>query len=529
MDNKVEPCSRQDTISFAKTFMAFFVAMIISLMILHLYIYQVKKKDALQVLTHVEVHRITLLAESLRQHFDWVLADINYVADKYQTASLAGSQPDSAAARLKKDFLVFSREKKIYDQISIIDSQGREQLRINYNGGAVYAVPPNELQNKSLHAYFKDCMVLEPDNIYISPLELNVERGEVEIPFKPIMHVCKPLLDSQGRKTGMILLTYYGDHFLRQISAEAADAHHVGFVDSVATMLVNEAGYWLVAPDKEDEWGFMFAHRKGRTFAKRYPTEWQYMNADKDGHLLTAHGFFAFTTIQTPLASAAASFGKIISFVPAERIGSIVYQEKRTLYLLVFLHLSLATAVSLLVALLAARKKRYQQDLERSSFTDSLTGLLNRRAFQQRLEHETDRADRYGGRLFMILGDIDHFKSINDNHGHDAGDFILKKIAATLTVNLRSTDVLCRWGGEEFMVLASGYIQEDGEKVAEKLRKAVEDEVMWLHNPRLKVTMSFGVCAYRKKMNMEDLLKCSDEMLYASKRNGRNQVTAEKL
>ncbi len=529
MDNKVSAWSRLATISFVKTFMAVFVPVTISLMVFHLYMYQGKKRHALHVLTDAEVHRVTLLAETLRDHFDWISADINYIAHRYMAASLAATNPDLVLAGIENDFLVFCREKKIYDQIVVIDLQGREQLRINYNGGAAYAVSPNELQNKSLRYYVKDCLALGPGNIYISPLDLNVEHGEVEVPFKPIIRIGRALLDSQGRKAGMILLSYYGDHLLKHVSAESAHPHHNGLDSSVPAMLVNGAGYWLVAPDKEDEWGFMFAHRRGRTFAKRYPTEWQHMGGEESGHLRTANGFFAFAAIKPPLASGGVSLGKIISFVPAKGIGPIVYRQRASLYPLALLHLSLAAAVSLLVAILVGRKKRYQQDLEHLSLADPLTGLLNRRAFQQRLEQETDRADRYGGRLFMILGDIDHFKGINDSHGHDAGDFILKKIAATLAVNLRSTDVLCRWGGEEFMVLVSGYTKEDGEKVAEKLRKAVEDEVIWFNNPRLKVTMSFGVCAHRKKMTMEELLKCSDEMLYASKRNGRNQVTAEKL
>ncbi len=524
MDNHVAAGSRQEAIFFIKTFMVVVFPIIVLLLIFHFFIYQGAERDALQRLRTLEVHRATLLADTLREHFDWISADLNFIANRYSAAALATEQADVALASVE-DILLFSREKKIYDQIRIIDGQGREKMRINYNGGAAYAVPAHELQDKIQSYYFNDCMALEPGNIYVSPLDLNVEHGEVEVPFKPVIRIGRALLDGQGRKIAIILLNYDGDHLLKHVSDARAYPHHDEFMGSGSTMLVNAEGYWLVAPDKEDEWGFMFPHRKGRTFAKRYPKEWQQMATLDNGYLLTKGGFFTFATIQPPVAS----LGKIITFVSAERVKAIVYRQRSTLYLLAFLLVALATAVSLLVAVLALRQKRYAGELERSVLTDPLTGLLNRRAFQDRLEIETDRIDRYGGRLFMILGDIDHFKKINDSHGHDAGDFILKKIANTLAVNLRSTDVLCRWGGEEFMILVSGYVQEDGEKVAEKLRRAVEAEVMWFNNPRIKVTMSFGVCFYRKKMSMEELLRCSDEMLYTSKRNGRNQVTAERL
>lgn len=530
MGNQVKASMRnEETISFGKTFLAVFVPIIISLMVFHLYIYQDKKNHALQSLRNVEVHRTSLLAESLREHFEWVFDDLNYCANRYLAASRDSTRPDLLLQRMEENFLLFSRDKKIYDQIRIIDRQGREQLRINYNGGAAYAVQADKLQDKSQRYYFKEYLGLEPGSIYVSPVDLNVEHGKVEIPFKPIIRIGRPLLDGQGQKKGVILLNYYGAHLLKHISEEFSNPHHFEFQTVGQTMLVNGVGYWLVAPDKEDEWGFMFPHGKDLTFAKRYPEEWQKITSSDGGHLLTANGFFAFATVQSPLATYSAPgqcFGKVISFVPPAKIEQIIYKERLTFYLLAFLLVTLAATVSFLVATLVARKKRYEEELAHSAFTDPLTGLLNRRAFQQRLEIERDRIDRYGGHLFMILGDIDYFKKINDSHGHDAGDFILQKISATLTEHLRSTDVLCRWGGEEFMILVSANSAGDGEKVAEKLRKAVEEEVVWFNNPRLKVTMSFGVCAYRKNMSMEKLLKCSDEMLYTAKRNGRNKVAA---
>lgn len=531
MDNKAAACSRQESISFVKTFMAVFIPIIVSLMVFHLYIYEGKKENALQALRNLEVHRAGLLADTMREHFDWILADLNYCANRYLAASLTYPQTERALASLQEDFLIFIRDKGIYDQIRIIDNDGHERLRINYNGGAAYASAPEKLQNKSQRYYFKECMTLDLGQVYVSPVDLNVEHGKVEIPFKPMIRIGRPLIDGQGQKSGMVLLNYYGAHLLKHVSEEFAFPHHVELSHSGQTMLVNSSGYWLVAADKEDEWGFMFADRKERTFAKRYPEEWQRISTQDGGHILTANGFFAFATVQSPqvtFGSSGAPFGKIISFVSAARIKEIIYQERMTFYLLAFLLVTLAAVVSSQVAMMAAKKRRHEQELAHSAFTDPLTGLLNRRAFQQRLEQETSRVDRYGGQLFMILGDIDHFKKINDTHGHDAGDFILTKIAATLTDNLRSTDVLCRWGGEEFMVLVIGKASEDGKKVAEKLRKAVEDEVMSF-KPRIQVTMSFGVCAYRPKMTMEDLIKCTDEMLYSAKRNGRNKVSVSGL
>ncbi len=532
MDKKTQPGEKPGKFSFIKTFLLVFIPIMTFLLVLHSSIYKAKKRNILYALSNVEVHRTNFLAQTLLEHFDWITADLNYCANRYLASSMANSQEDLALQSIKEDFLLFARDKKVYDQIRVLDHWGREQIRINYNDGAVSAVPQKELQDKSLRYYFKDCMALEPGQIYLSPMDLNVENGKVEQPLKPMMRIGRPLLDGQGQKTGMLLLNFYGNHLLWHIRDRSVYPHQSQLKTAGQTMLVNGKGYWLVAPNSEDEWGFMFEDRKDKTFANRYPQEWQQMISKDDGHLLTENGFFAFATIQPPLTSFGKdenSFGKIISFVSPEMIEEIIYQEKSTFAYLAVLLGTLAIVVSALVAMYYGRKRKYELELAHSAFTDPLTGLLNRRAFQERLEFETERVDRYGGRLFMILGDIDHFKKVNDEHGHDAGDFVLKKIAAILNANLRSTDVLCRWGGEEFMVLVGGKAPDDGEKVAQKLRKAVEYEVMSFKEPELKVTMSFGVCSYRSKMIMEDLIRCSDEMLYASKRNGRNKVTAEKL
>jgi diguanylate cyclase (GGDEF)-like protein len=152
--------------------------------------------------------------------------------------------------------------------------------------------------------------------------------------------------------------------------------------------------------------------------------------------------------------------------------------------------------------------------------TDLLTGAYNRYRFTELFEIEMQRVKRYGGGLALIMFDIDHFKAINDTYGHTAGDSVLKEIAGLVRDTIRANDVLVRWGGEEFMILAP-HTGDEAAALAEKLCVAVETHLF----PAVrKVTASFGVSAYVPGDTLETLYARTDEALYRAKNQGRNRV-----
>jgi diguanylate cyclase (GGDEF)-like protein/PAS domain S-box-containing protein len=173
-------------------------------------------------------------------------------------------------------------------------------------------------------------------------------------------------------------------------------------------------------------------------------------------------------------------------------------------------------------------RKQLIKSLNHLSTTDSLTGLFNRRALNDMLMHEIDRASRYDADLSLILCDIDRFKVINDTHGHAAGDRALQKVAETLKGALRRTDILGRYGGDEFMVILPETGLEGAKSLAEKIRIAVEGlELEFSGDWRVRLSVSLGVvncCAPRE--NIDTLVTLVDTALYASKQAGRNTVSA---
>lgn len=160
-------------------------------------------------------------------------------------------------------------------------------------------------------------------------------------------------------------------------------------------------------------------------------------------------------------------------------------------------------------------------ELERLSETDSLTQIYNRLKFNELFKLELRRAHRYKSPLALIIFDIDHFKRINDLQGHLAGDAVLVELTQTVKKHLRSTDVFARWGGEEFVVLATETGAGGAIALAEKIREAIEGHRF---GDSGTITCSFGVAEYQEGDDTDTLSRRADEALYDAKREGRNRV-----
>jgi two-component system cell cycle response regulator len=165
------------------------------------------------------------------------------------------------------------------------------------------------------------------------------------------------------------------------------------------------------------------------------------------------------------------------------------------------------------------------EETRRLASTDPLTGLLNRRAFSQWVAHERPRALRYGHQLSVALLDIDHFKSVNDRYGHDAGDGVLVHVARTVRDVVRDADVVARWGGEEILVALTETDGAGAKRACERLRLAIEAlSVPTRDATRLTVTTSIGVATLQRNETIEALVTRADAALYRAKAGGRNRV-----
>jgi len=226
------------------------------------------------------------------------------------------------------------------------------------------------------------------------------------------------------------------------------------------------------------------------------------------------------------------------------RLQSLIKaQEKRFVTVQIILALTALTVMSVLGILFVrfadtqnttvvnlrreiSRRIRVESTLRKQATTDTLTGLLNRRRMTDILQDELSRAKRIGTPFSIILFDIDHFKRVNDTYGHEAGDNVLKQIAATVKSRLRELDAFSRWGGEEFLILLRGTEMDGALELS-----TICCDLLALHkiDEIGCITASFGVATYRTGETVRELIHRADDALYKAKNNGRNCVVMSKV
>ncbi len=174
-------------------------------------------------------------------------------------------------------------------------------------------------------------------------------------------------------------------------------------------------------------------------------------------------------------------------------------------------------------------ESKYHEEIYRLTTIDGLTSAYNKRYFLESLDREINRSSRYGRVLSLVMADIDHFKTINDNHGHLAGDFILRNLAGIIAKNLRREDLFARYGGEEFAIVLPEIDAEGARRVCEKLRSLVAENVFEFDGEQLHVTISLGINTLYSEEGevpptVDSLIAGADTQLYAAKQAGRNRV-----
>ena len=203
-----------------------------------------------------------------------------------------------------------------------------------------------------------------------------------------------------------------------------------------------------------------------------------------------------------------------------EHLGELVFRRNQRL-----IEEELNQLEALLVTLLyPMRNALLYRVATRSALRDPLTETGNRVAMDQTLQREIDMARRHMHPLSLLMLDIDHFKKINDTHGHAAGDSVLRAVAGAIKGQLRNVDMVFRFGGEEFLILLSNTGRDAARMVGERLRQAAQAQDYWVEGTRIELTVSLGCSTLLAAESAESLLRRADNALYVAKREGRNRL-----
>ncbi|MBI9059702.1 MAG: sensor histidine kinase [Labilibaculum sp.] len=247
---------------------------------------------------------------------------------------------------LKAEFLNLSIHHEVFDQVRLIDEKGMEIIRVNYSSTRPSIVPKTKLQNKKDRYYFYDSFKLDRNEVFISPLDLNVENGEIEIPLKPMIRFATPVFDSQNVKRGVVVLNYYGQNIIN----EFVNQRNPLIKDQL--MFLNSEGYWFKGQRAESDWGFMYEDKQDLTFENEYGAVWDSIVATGQSQFETKKGMFTFKTIYpipkklTPSRNEQQHINddyhwKIVSFIPFHILNEKSnLRWKQALFILAFLSIS---------------------------------------------------------------------------------------------------------------------------------------------------------------------------------------------
>ncbi|MFW5490440.1 MAG: response regulator [Desulfovibrio sp.] len=256
---------------------------------------------------------------SITRDLQDLFVDLQLLSSHVELRRFMTTNSSTSRRDVEREFFSLCKISQKYDQVRILNNDGMELVRVNYNDGNPAVVPQDKLQNKSSRYYFKEAINLPPGKFYVSPFDLNMEHGEIEVPFKPMIRVCAPIEGYDGKRLGIIILNYLGQHMLSNIAKEQSG--------TMQSQLLNSDGYWLFSPDKSREWGFMFNDRKEVSFASLYPDEWKTIKASASGQFASPSGEYTFSTLEIPPRKSLSTQAtlrewKVVCFTPRSVIAA---------------------------------------------------------------------------------------------------------------------------------------------------------------------------------------------------------------
>ncbi len=472
-----------------------------------------------QVLTDAQSKLLTSLATSVAIQVDSQV--LQYRRDATQVATdpeavnfMSSGAPDQGAALLKRLTPALTSDPD-YRLLLVIDPSGRVVLS---NEAGVQG------QDYSQREFFTRGLTAPADQPYISDISLAEDHRT------QIMYIALPIRDAVGKVLGVAAVRLSPEHVASPLFAkDLVSQHRTGFIVNQAGVILSNSSSPNMNYQALGALDTVQADAIRKQFnLDRLPSLNLTELADRVSGGTNDNGF---TTAHLQGAHEL----DVIGYAPVQRQRwTVMVVEDQAVFTRdvndltrnqFFNTLLLALIIGSLVILAG----RMFENTERESLSDPLTGLANRRFFQEILLRELRRAQRGSQPLSLIIADIDHFKGVNDTYGHSVGDEVLEQVGSIMLSSVRATDFVIRYGGEEFVVLMPETRLADAYQVANKLRKTIGDTILESTSRpgmTLKVSISGGVAAFPSDgQTGEQLILRADRALYWAKEHGRNRIS----
>ncbi len=515
-------------------------------------------------------------------------------------------------------FYAIAASDRLIMQARFLDADGKEKIRIDRKkeSDAPFVVADDKLQDKSARDYFQIVSKMTTPTHWHSRLDLNIENGKIEVPYRPTIRVAVPLLDNK-KFAGMVIVNMLTSNLLANLRTSAEFEHFI----------IDKDGNFILHPEDKYSWGkytgqkpankefsletlpkeglyafsindilknddnavLVLKHKKEHEnsiasaniktaliiallsalisiplaiYASITPSRLQKALVSSNTELkrfadiIDRYVITATTKTNSIITAVSSAFAKTSGYQKEELIGQSISIVKhpdtpKELFADMWSHISsgdkwqgemknqtkdggeywldqtiipIANEGKEIVSYMSVGVDiSAKKELEEISAIDKLTGTMTRRKLDETVCIETERAVRSQKPLSFILVDIDHFKQVNDTHGHQVGDYVLKTTADLIAKNIRKSDMLGRYGGEEFLIVCPDTNGESAMILAEKLRKTIFEYDFETVGQK---SISLGVAELATHECADELIKRADGALYEAKNTGRNQAVS---
>lgn len=401
-------------------------------------------------------------------------------------------------------------------QMRIINTDGFEILRYEKTNSGVSRLPDKLLQDKSDRYYFIEGMKKDFNELYYSPMDLNIEKGEVEIPYKPTIRMTKKIIDKTGAMNGLLVINFDTKLIFSQINLFTQDTNQT-------VEVINADGYWLNHEETEKTWGFMFEDKMMYKISNMDDELWELLQNNPTGNYALENRWVTVDSFESEDQNL-----YLVIEIPHNRFRS---DKSKTLTLIIFIHiiifLLLLAILSISIRFMNTRQ-RAREALEKQAFIDTLTGIPNRQSFDKELSKRINLKN-INHKFALLFIDLDGFKNVNDEFGHKVGDQVLIDVAQRLIRCLRDSDYVFRLGGDEFTIIADRIkIKEDVKIIAKKILDSISNPFVY-GEIRASIGASIGIAVFPEDGTSEStLLTLADQLMYEVKKSGKNNYYYEK-
>ena len=460
------------------------------------------------------------MQQSLAAELNIVGADLAYFAHSDLAIATLEREDTDARTYLTSQMFQIGNLYKHYDQIRLLNSIGDELIRIDQlRDGSLQLTPESALQNKANRYYFKMASELNPQAIYTSRFDLNVEHGEIEQPIKPTIRFATPIHSKEGNFLGVGVINYNGKDLLRII--EELNVH-----EGDRVYLLNGNGFYLKGDQANKEWRFMYPEMEQLRFVDDHPKVWRQMQQAARGKVTTEGGEYYFSRFELSPNEMFSLVNKesiyLLMFVPDSKIQASL----KNLNMSALLGFVLVSPMFIFLAYKLASSQVEQQRLfEQLTFDarhDALTGLYNRSAILEYLGKNISQSRRQKAQLAVSFIDVNDLKKTNDLYGHEAGDDLLKGLAEVINLSIRNGDFAARIGGDEFLIV---FVNCDG-KCANDIMERIQASYgeMGLSKTGKDWSLSFGCTQLQHETDdVDSIIERADSLMYEHKTGQKHQ------